>query len=72
MAAGMITAGEAAGSLPDMLERLADYYEVRLDFALKAFAKGAEPILIVAVGLLVGSIVLALGLPMMNLVTVLS
>lgn len=72
MAAGMITAGEAAGSLPDMLERLADYYEVRLDFALKAFSKTAEPILIVAVGLLVGSVVLALGLPLMNLVSVLT
>jgi type IV pilus assembly protein PilC len=72
MAAGMITAGEAAGQLPQMLEHLADYYEVRLDFALKAFSKGAEPVLIVGVGMLVGIIILALGLPLMNLVSVLN
>lgn len=71
MAAGMITAGETAGSLPQMLEHVADYYEVRLDFALKAFAKSAEPVMIVGVGILVAVVVLALGLPVMNLVSVL-
>ena len=71
MAAGMITAGETAGSLPRMLEHVADYYEVRLDFALKAFAKTAEPVMIVGVGALVALVVLALGLPVMNLVSVL-
>ncbi len=71
MAAGMITAGEAAGSLPRMLERLADYYECRLDFTLKTFSKFVEPVLIVGVGLMIGTVILALGLPFMNLASVL-
>lgn len=71
MASGMITAGEAAGSLPSMLEHLSKYYETRLDFAFRSFSRLVEPCLILAVGFLIGSIVLALGLPFMNLVAVL-
>lgn len=71
MASGMITAGEAAGSLPQMLEHLAKYYETRLDFAFRSFSRVVEPCLILAVGFLIGTIVLALGLPFMNLVAVL-
>ncbi|MBS2040046.1 type II secretion system F family protein [bacterium] len=71
MASGMITAGEAAGSLPAMLEHLAKFYETRLDFALRSFSRLVEPCLILLVGFLIGSIVLALGLPFMNLVAVL-
>lgn len=71
MAAGMITAGEAAGSLPRMLERLADYYECRLDFTLKTFSKFVEPVLILGVGLMIGMVILALGLPFMSLASVL-
>lgn len=71
MASGMITAGEAAGSLPTMLEHLSKFYETRLDFALRAFSRLVEPCLILFVGFLIGSIVLALGLPFMNLVAVL-
>lgn len=71
MASGMITAGEAAGSLPSMLEHLAKFYETRLDFALRSFSRLVEPCLILLVGFLIGSIVLALGLPFMNLVAVL-
>jgi type IV pilus assembly protein PilC len=71
MASGMITAGEAAGSLPSMLEHLSKFYETRLDFALRAFSRLVEPCLILFVGFLIGTIVLALGLPFMNLVAVL-
>ncbi|MFN8609723.1 MAG: type II secretion system F family protein [Vulcanimicrobiota bacterium] len=71
MASGMITAGEAAGSLPTMLEHLAKFYETRLDFALRSFSRLVEPCLIILVGFLIGGIVLALGLPFMNLVAVL-
>ncbi|MCA9790178.1 MAG: type II secretion system F family protein [Candidatus Eremiobacteraeota bacterium] len=72
MAAGMITAGEASGTLPSMLEKVADYYERRVDFALKSVAKLIEPFLILGVGGLIGSVVVALGLPFMNLVAVLN
>ncbi|MGE0496016.1 MAG: type II secretion system F family protein [Vulcanimicrobiota bacterium] len=72
MAAGMITAGEASGTLPAMLEKVADYYERRVDFTLKSVAKLIEPFLILGVGALIGSVVVALGLPFMNLVAVLN
>lgn len=71
MAAGMVAAGEAAGNLAVMLDHVADHYETRLDFALRAFSKTAEPFLVVAVGVLVGVVVVALGLPFMNLVSIL-
>jgi type IV pilus assembly protein PilC len=72
MAAGIILAGETSGSLPRMLEHLADYYETRLDFALKAFTKLVEPTLVVGAGFIIGLIALGLGLPFLNLVAVLN
>ncbi|MBI3926689.1 MAG: type II secretion system F family protein [Armatimonadetes bacterium] len=72
VAAGMIAAGEAAGNLGDMLEHLANYYDTRLDFSLRVLSKLLEPFLVVTVGVLIGTVVVALGLPFMNLVTVLN
>ncbi len=54
-----------------ILANLDIYYETRLDFAFRSFARLVEPCLILTVGFLIGTIVLALGLPFMNLVAVL-
>lgn len=71
MAAGMIAAGEEAGTLSEMLDHVADYYESRINFALAALVKFLEPLFIILVGGFVGLIVASLGIPFMNLVAVL-
>ncbi len=72
IAGGMVAAGEAAGNLAVMLESVAEHYETRLEFALRSLPKTLEPLLVVTVGVLVGAVILALGLPFMNLVALLA
>lgn len=71
MAAGMIAAGEEAGSLSPMLDHVADYFESQINFTLAALVKFLEPLFILIVGVFVGVIVASLGIPFMNLVAVL-
>ena len=71
MAAGMVAAGEASGSLSDLLDSTAAYYETRVEVALQAFTRLIEPVLILGVGGVIGTLVLALGLPFLNLVSAL-
>lgn len=72
MAAGMLAAGEESGDLSKMLDHVADYYEARVDFVLQALLKFLEPVLIIAVGGFIGLVVIALGIPFMNLMSVLA
>ncbi len=71
MASGMIAAGEESGYLSEMLEHVADYYENRCEFAIQSFVKFLEPLLIIVVGGFVATIVAALGIPFINLLSVL-
>lgn len=72
MASGMIAAGEASGALPDLLDNCANYYEQRVDIQLRSLSRMIEPVMVVAVGLVVGLLIIALGLPFLNLVSTLS
>ena len=72
MAAGMLAAGEESGDLSSMLDHVADYFENRVDFVLQALLKFLEPILIIAVGGFIGLVVIALGVPFMNLMSVMA
>ncbi len=71
MAVGMVAAGEESGALEEMLERLASYFDTSTQLSIKAWSASIEPALMMVVGLLVGGLVLALGLPFMNLVSAL-
>ncbi len=55
----MIAVGEETGSVDDMLNNVADFYDEDVDYGLKRLAESIEPILIVAMGVLV--LILALG-----------
>lgn len=55
----MITIGEETGSLSEMLDEVADFYEREVDYDLENISAALEPLLIVAVGAMV--LVLALG-----------
>ena len=71
MAVGMMAAGEESGSLDAMLNKIADFYEMKVYAALEGLASTLEPLLMVFVGLIIAAIILVMGLPFMNLASLL-
>jgi len=67
LALRMIQAGEAAGNLEFMLQRVADNYLEQLERSLDRFMKLLEPVIILVMGLLVGFIALAIMLPIFEM-----
>lgn len=70
MAIGMIAAGEEAGALERMLNKLADFYETQLDISVKGLSGILEPLLMIFIGVVIGGVVFALGLPFLNIASV--
>ncbi len=68
MVSSMIEAGEKTGKLPDMLHRVADTYEEEVDNAVAALTSILEPIMIVLMFVIVGTIVVALFLPLVRVI----
>jgi len=67
MMADFIHAGERAGQLDNLLLKVADHLESELDRFIKHLNQRLEPLLMVILGLIIGSIVLAMYLPIFNL-----
>src|SRR6185436_8227920 len=63
----MTSTGEETGQLDAMLSRTADFYEQRVAAAVDGLSSLVEPIAIVALGLVVGLMLIALYLPIFNL-----
>jgi general secretion pathway protein F len=63
----MINAGQKTGQLDTLLLKLAEDYELEVETALSLFTSILEPVIILFMGLVVGFIVLAIILPMMEL-----
>ena len=71
MVVSMVDVGEQTGALPEMLLKIADNYDEEVDNAVAAMTSLLEPIMIVFLAVIVGSIVIAMFLPliaMMNMV----
>jgi type IV pilus assembly protein PilC len=68
MVISMIDVGEETGALPEMLMKIADTYEDEVDNAVSALTSLLEPIMIVGLALIVGTIVIALFLPLIAIV----
>jgi type IV pilus assembly protein PilC len=64
MVTQMIGVGEETGALETMMSKIADFYEEQVAAAVKALTSILEPIMIIAVGGIVGFIVIAMYLPM--------
>jgi type IV pilus assembly protein PilC len=64
MAIQMISIGEETGELDKMLAKVADFYENEVEEAVKAMTSIIEPIMIVVLGGMVGSILVSMYLPM--------
>jgi type IV pilus assembly protein PilC len=63
----MVKVGEQAGTLPEVLERTADYYERKVEALISTMTKMLEPILIIIVGAIVLVTVIALYLPIFSM-----
>ncbi|MSR66739.1 MAG: type II secretion system F family protein [Pedosphaera sp.] len=64
MVVSMVDVGEQTGALPEMLIRIANVYDEEVDNAVSAMTALLEPIMIVFLGVIVGSIVIAMFLPL--------
>jgi type IV pilus assembly protein PilC len=67
----MIAVGEETGDLAETLARIADGYDEEVDRAVVTMTALVEPLLIVAMALVVGTLVIALFLPIMRIVQLL-
>jgi type IV pilus assembly protein PilC len=63
----MISVGEETGSLDNMLNKIADFYDQEVDTAVKGLTSMIEPLIIVFLGVVVGTIVIAMFMPMFSL-----
>jgi type IV pilus assembly protein PilC len=63
----MAAVGEETGSLDEMLNKVADFYEEEVDNAVDALSSLLEPFILVLIGGIVGFLVVALYLPIFNL-----
>ena len=63
----MVGVGEATGTLDEMLGKLADFYDEEVETTVASLLSILEPILLIFVGGLVGSIVISMYLPIFNL-----
>lgn len=69
MVTQMVSIGEETGSLPDLLNRIADFFEDEVAIMSKGLASMIEPIMLVVVGLTVGTMLMALYLPIFSVIT---
>jgi type IV pilus assembly protein PilC len=69
MVSAMVRIGEETGELDNMLAKVADFYEDEVDSSIQSLTSIIEPILMIGVGAMVGTIVIAMYLPMFKLLT---
>lgn len=68
MVISMISVGEQTGGLDEMLAKIADFYDDEVDVAVSALLSLMEPIMIVVLGVVVGGIIVAMYLPIFDMV----
>ena len=69
MVSQMVKIGEETGELDKMLSKVADFYEDEVDASIASLTSIIEPILMIGVGVMVGTIVISMYLPMFKLLT---
>lgn len=67
MVTQMIAVGEDAGSLEIMLDKIADFYDQEVDAATEQLTAMIEPLMVAFLGVVIGSMVIALYLPIFNI-----
>jgi len=69
MVVQMISVGEATGALDAMLSKIADFYEEEVDAAVAGMLTLLEPIMIAFLGVVVGGIVIAMYMPIFDMIS---
>jgi len=69
MVTQMVRVGEETGELEKMLGKIADFYEDEVDSSIATLTSIIEPLMMIAVGIMVGVIIIAMYLPMFKLLT---
>jgi type IV pilus assembly protein PilC len=72
MVSQMIKIGEETGELEKMLGKIADFYEDEVEASINALTSIIEPLTMIAVGVMVGIIVIAMYLPMFKMLKLVS
>jgi len=67
MVVSMIAVGEQTGGLDEMLGKIADFYDEEVDVAVSALLSLMEPLMIVVLGVVVGGMVIAMYLPIFDM-----
>ena len=67
MLAQMTKIGEETGNIEDMMDKVADYYEMEVNNATDALTAMMEPMIIVLMAVVVGGIVIAIYSPMLSM-----
>ena len=68
MVVQMISVGEKTGGLDEMLSKIADFYDEEVDAAVAALTSIIEPVIIVFMGIVIGGILIAMYLPMFDII----
>jgi type IV pilus assembly protein PilC len=68
MVISMIAVGEQTGGLDEMLSKIADFYDEEVDAAVEALLSLMEPVMIVLLGVVVGGMIIAMYLPIFNMI----
>ena len=68
MVVSMINVGEQTGGLDEMLTKIADFYDEEVDAAVEALLAAMEPIMIVVLGVVVGGMIVAMYLPIFDMI----
>jgi len=68
MVVSMVQVGEETGALPEMLMKIAENYDDEVDTAVEALTSVIEPIMIILLALIVGTIVIAMFLPLISII----
>ena len=72
MVVSMIDVGEETGALPEMLLKIADGYEDEVDTAVEGLTSVIEPILIIFLAVIIGTIVIAMFIPLISIISKMS
>ncbi|MDI6774744.1 MAG: type II secretion system F family protein [Verrucomicrobiota bacterium] len=68
MVVSMVDVGEETGALPEMLVKVADNYEDEVDTAVEALTSVIEPIMIIVLAVIIGTIVIAMFIPLITII----
>jgi type IV pilus assembly protein PilC len=68
MVTQMVAVGEETGKLDDMLSKVADFYDMEVENAVEALTSMLEPIMVVGIGGIVGSVVIGMYLPIFTII----